>query len=187
MLPAIPRLGAVSLDFMHHFCVIAVSVCLLLFGCSCNGAVPSSSTTPFEVEIRLSPSGAPSAVRAATNVVVDVIFKNNSTNAVRVLDYFEPLPIFFSWDIREKGKAPLSLPGAGKISIPRREYKYLTIPPKGTHSLKVSLSEFLREHRLSFQSGTYTISTSYRNQYGEECVQGIFPSNKIELVVGQES
>lgn len=116
-----------------------------------------------------------------TNLIVAVCFTNKSTNELKLLSIFEPVPVFFSWSVQKKGSAPLDLPGAGKIAFGPEAIAYIHLKPNESYTLNMDLVQFIQRSGLSFADGHYEISTSYRNQYGKDCVKGIFKSNVIDV------
>lgn len=111
-------------------------------------------------------------------VPVRVTFENRDDDPVSVLDAFEPLPVFFSFRLVNPDGTPVSLPGAGKVDFGPQTPGRVELAPGETLSRTVDLASLLTE---PLPPGRYSVSTTYHNQYGEDCFTGRLDSNTIEI------
>ena len=56
----------------------------------------------------------------------------------------------------------------------------LDLPPSGARSFQVDLAKLLRS---PIESGRYSASATYHNQYGENCLSGPLISNAVFLQI----
>jgi hypothetical protein len=111
---------------------------------------------------------------------VDVAFKNNSSTSVKLLKYFDDednLPIWFQIHMTSLDGTPVpGIRGGGKISL-RGPLDYVLLAPGEKFSLRLEVAKFVSD----LQPGSYKISVTYRNQYGEDCFRGELNSNVLEV------
>ncbi len=119
------------------------------------------------------------AVAAANNIPLRVMFSNSGSTDVRLLQLFDPFPVFFSLKItREDGTVVEQVDG-GKVDI-GEELKYITLKPAEAYSTLINLSSVLH---AELDKGTYTLNFSYHNQYGENCFQNEISADTIKLTI----
>lgn len=134
--------------------------------------------SPTSIQLEL--STAASVPYSPAALPVTVTFRNTGTAAVRLLDCFEPVPVFFAFDVVRADGTPLALPRGGKVDFRPEGIRYLKLPPGGSHSIRVDLAGLLLH---PIQTGLYSVSATYRNQYGSNCLSGPVASNTIALPV----
>jgi hypothetical protein len=119
------------------------------------------------------------------SLLLKVAFRNASKNPVRLLKYFDDtpnLPIWFQLHITSlEGTPVLGIQGGGKISI-RDPLDYVVIQPGKTFSVEMDVAKFV----TGLHRGTYKVSMTYRNQYGEDCFRGELKSNTLEITVPRD-
>jgi hypothetical protein len=125
-------------------------------------------------------STVPTVLYGPTKLPVVATFVNAGPTPVRLLDRFEPVPVFFTFDVVRADGTPLPISGGGKIDFGPNEIRYLELPPGGSHSVQADLAKLLR---LPVELGPYSVSATYHNQYGENCFLGGIRSNTILLQV----
>lgn len=109
-----------------------------------------------------------------------VTFQNVSNKPIRILDMFEPVPVFFSFQVTQADGVPIvNVPGAGNMD-PFGSLNYITLKPNEKFTTTVRLDQVLPE---VFQPGDYKLSVIYKNQYGENCFTGRLTSNPIKLKI----
>lgn len=111
---------------------------------------------------------------------VRIAFVNRGRVPVRLLAEFQPLPVFFSFELVRDDGTPIALPGAGKIDFGPGQPECLDLEPGEMHATDADVAEPLG---AGLQPGRYTLAVTYHNQYGEDCFQGVLHSNRIELDV----
>lgn len=115
---------------------------------------------------------------------ISMQFKNKGTTQKRILNIFDPIPIFFSIDIVNSKGIPIELPGAGKIDFGKSQtYQYLIVNPGDAYILSLDLSPFLKANNVVLEKGKYRLKITYHNQYGENCIKGNLSSNEIEFSI----
>jgi hypothetical protein len=118
--------------------------------------------------------------------VLQVGFKNTSKHSERLLKYFadlENLPIWLQLNLTLKDGTPVSgIRGGGKINL-RGPLEYTLIAPGDTFYLNVNVADLVT---APLQEGTYLLSLTYRNQYGDNCFKGELNSNTLEVAVQPE-
>jgi hypothetical protein len=117
------------------------------------------------------------------NIIINMDFKNTSDKQARLLNVFDPLPVFFSINLLAQNGEEISPPGGGKISLDADSVNYIDLPPQASYDTVLNVSEALKKYDIILPAGTYKLNMSYHNQYGEDCFTGWFDSNQIEIDV----
>jgi hypothetical protein len=112
------------------------------------------------------------------NPMLRISFENISKKKVTILRRFSPLQAFFSFRLTKEDGTPKEGLCAARISMPASSIKYITLEPDEFFGFKVRLSD-INDSKL--ESGKYTLTVKYHNQYGENCYQGRIKSNTIEF------
>ena len=110
-----------------------------------------------------------------------VVFHNTSKIPIRLLDHFEPIPIFFQLNIQDVDSNLISLPGGGKIDFFSHDFNYVSLNSGQKYVHVIDLSEFLIQCEKLLPLGQIKISVTYQNQYGTDCIQGKYKS--ADLIV----
>ncbi len=132
--------------------------------------------------LKIAVSAIPGVVYTKSNVPLRLRFENVSGEEIRILRHFEPLPVFFAFDMVDEDGMHVAIPGAGKIDFYEGAMKYATLPAGGTLDVDVNLAEVLTRPEL-VKPGRYMISVTYHNQYGENCFRGMVSSEPISLTL----
>ena len=109
-------------------------------------------------------------------------FENAGDAEVRLLRHFEPVPVFFSFHLTCADGTPVPIAGGGKIDFPEGEIECVPIPPGESFEVELDLAPWLASASLT--PGTYRLSATYHNQYGEDCFQGQLHSAPVEIEIG---
>jgi hypothetical protein len=109
---------------------------------------------------------------------LQVTFRNIGDAALRILDQFEPIPVFFSFNIVYEDGTPIPIAGGGKIDLPSSMKNYITLLPSEHAEIRIDLERLLPG---AIKTGTYQITALYHNQYGEHCFIGSIRSNTITV------
>jgi hypothetical protein len=112
------------------------------------------------------------------NPMLRISFENISKKKVTILRCFSPLRVFVSFRLTKEDGTPLTRPGGGKVSLLESNIKYITLEPDEFFGFKVKLSDI---YDGKLESGKYTLTVQYHNQYGKNCYQGRIKSNAIEF------
>jgi hypothetical protein len=131
------------------------------------------------LELVLAP--IPGEALTAHRLPLRIVFVNDATEPVRILDRFEPLQVFFSFQIVRADGTPLSTAGGGKVDFGPEPLGYVELRPGESHSIDVDTAGLLSE---ALAPGDYSISATYHNQYGERCFRGALESDPITISVG---
>jgi len=138
-------------------------------------------TTPMDSPPTLVLS-APAAPEPARRFLVTARFVNTSQRPLRLLDLFEPLPVFFTARLVAPGGGEVDIAGAGKLDPLQGSLRYAELAPGAILEAALDLAPWLRASSLP--GGTYRLSLQYHNAYGEDCFKGLVDSAAIEVRVG---
>lgn len=130
------------------------------------------------LELRLSP--VEGATYGKNSIPLRVVFENTGADAITLLRHFEPLPVFFAFQMTREDGTPLSISGMGKIDFLEGTVPYLVLNGYELFGIRVDLAMILPEPE-EITAGSYTIAVTYHNQYGEGCFQGKRTSNTIRV------
>ena len=133
-----------------------------------------------ETTLRIEIAVPPGQVAHVGSIPLAITFRNGGT-PVRILRQFEPLPVFFSFDMVDADGTPLLLPGGGKIDLRRNVMEYVTLARGETYMLAVDIHHLMPS---PLKADAYTLSVTYHNQYGEDCFRGSLHSNTITVTIG---
>lgn len=111
---------------------------------------------------------------------IRITFTNHGTAPIRILDHFEPLPVFFLFEVVGADGTPLIIPGGGKIDFGPNAPGYFELRPSDSRSIEVNVGRLLTS---ALQLGLYSVSVTYHNQYGDRCFRGSVKSNTIMVEV----
>ena len=128
------------------------------------------------LEIGLDAVGAPLTTASAP---FRVTFRNAGEAPLNLLAIFEPVPVFFQFQIAGADGTPIDVPGGGKIDPLHGDEPYLALAPGATHAQVVDVAPLLP--RQDWASGAYTVSVRYRNAYGVGCYRGVVESEPITV------
>lgn len=122
---------------------------------------------------------------AKENISLDLRFINMGyTEEIKILNVFEPIPVFFSIYIEREDGTPILVPSVGAISFMEGSLDYIILENRGDqYHVTLNLNEILPE---GLEVGTYTVSVEYHNQYGEG-FKGSLKSNPITLEVMEKT
>ena len=135
-------------------------------------------------ETKVAPQLTISPVAGATylpfSIPLCIEFRNRSAAPIRILNQFEPTPVFFSFDIVATDGTPVLVAGGGKIDFGPTAPSYLELSKDDAYSFEVDLGTLLS---APLQRGRYLISSTYHNQYGDNCFRGVVKSNTIPIEI----
>ena len=107
-------------------------------------------------------------------------FHNMGQEPLRILHWFEPLAVFFWFDLVRADGTPLLIAGGGKTDLVVSDMRYITLEPGEHFELTVDIHPLLP---LPFEPGLYTVRVTYHNQYGENCFRGQVVSNPVDVMI----
>jgi hypothetical protein len=110
-----------------------------------------------------------------------VTFKNTGDSELRILDVFEPIPVFFQFSISKQDGTPITVPGGGKIDPPAGAERYIAIAPGGRYTREIDIAGLLP--KSEWVTGDYYLWVTYRNAYGQGCFRGTAESNAITATI----
>jgi hypothetical protein len=142
------------------------------------GKMATDTGSPLRIVL----STIPGVVYTKSNIPLRVTFENISGQEMRILQHFEPLPVFFAFNMVGEDGMHIAIPGAGKIDFYEGSIKYATLPAGGTLNVDVNLAKVLARPEL-VKPGKYTISVTYHNQYGESCFRGMVSSGPTSVTL----
>lgn len=142
-----------------------------------EGATVDSQVNQGELDLKVSPAGA---TFTDNRMPMQLMFTNLSSKDVRLLDCFEPLPVFFTFKLVGRDGTPIDMPGGGKIDFGPQPPGYIDLKPGATYSLDVDIARLISK---PLSTGLYRISAIYHNQYGQDCFQGKLQSDWIEVEI----
>jgi hypothetical protein len=112
---------------------------------------------------------------------IEIVMRNNLDLPVRFLNVFDDprtSRTFFSVVLRDKEGTPFGPFGGGKISLLRKNIKYVELKKGDEFRLGINLKDFVPS---TLKPGDYEVSITYFNQYGEDCFQGTLESKNFPL------
>jgi len=112
------------------------------------------------------------------SVGVRVTFSNPHDAPIHILDQFEPVPVFFSFDIVGQDGTPVFVPAGGKIDFGPVRPGCRALQQHESHSVDIDLRPLLS---APLRAERYSVSVTYHNQYGDRCFQGVVRSNTIAI------
>ena len=114
------------------------------------------------------------------DLLIKVEFKNMTCDTLKLLDQFDPIGIFFSVTIIPENGQMIQVLRGGKADFPYNMLsKRIPIAPKKSYLKILDLNKILTNENITLAPGKYMLSMAYHNQYGDNCIQGWFESNKI--------
>jgi hypothetical protein len=134
----------------------------------------NDETAPIQLTI----APASPAPCFADTIPLSIGLGNRSDASVRMLDVFEPTPVFFSFAIVRADGTPVIVAGGGKIDFGPGQLHYRELKKGDVHTVAVDLAAVVHPR---LRPGSYTVSATYHNQYGEECFRGVVSSNSIAI------
>jgi hypothetical protein len=114
---------------------------------------------------------------------IQVVFRNDSKNTIRVLDAFRDpgeTRVFFSVTLRDVYGVPIFTSGGGKADFAGKSLKYIELGKGEEYVVNINLKEYLPS-RVRLEQGGYSVSVVYQNQYGEDCFRGTLESDLLAL------
>jgi hypothetical protein len=138
------------------------------------------------VSLRILLSATDDTIYSTENIPLTVTFVNLGGEALRLLCYFDPLPVFFAFDMMDEDGRYVAIPKAGKIDIYDSSLPYIKLGSGEDFAIEVNLAGILA-YPEDMHSGMYTVTATYHNQYGEDCFRGIVNSNSVSILLVSES
>jgi len=122
----------------------------------------------------------------ASDVVIDVAFKNVSAKAIRLPDIFDNLAANTYVSVSSENNRPIIPVKVAVVDYsPGVVSKYITIAPSKTFKGTISLSDILKARNTAFTGSTYKVELSYINNKGINCIKGTFYSNVVKFSIAQ--
>jgi hypothetical protein len=120
------------------------------------------------------------------DIPLDIIFQNDSEEPVRILDVFDnpaAKRVFFNIVLKDAEGSSIDIGGGwGRIDMSPGYAKYTELNENETMKVRINLKDYqLPSERL--KPGVYSISVTYRNQYGTNCFKGTLESELHDLVL----
>jgi hypothetical protein len=103
-------------------------------------------------------------------------FENTSSATVRMLELFEPLPVFFTPSLSRADGGEIDVAGAGKVDPFDGSLAYNDLAPGESLSVGVDLAPWIR---APVTPGLYRLSLTYHNAYGSNCFRGPLASPPV--------
>jgi hypothetical protein len=119
---------------------------------------------------------------------VKVTLENVSNEPLRVLDSFgerHAHRVFFHLDIKSADGQTSMAAGGGKIDLAPRSARYIALKGGEKYELTLDLADLVGD-RVKLRSGTYTVTLTYSNQYGEACFKGSVASKPVQITLGDQ-
>jgi hypothetical protein len=103
-------------------------------------------------------------------------FVNRGPEPVRLLAEFEPLPVFFTFELVATDGTPIAMPGGGKIDFGPGQPRCIDLGPGETHTTEANVGRLLPG---GLEPGRYSMAVTYHNQYTDDCFRGVLHSNPV--------
>ena len=108
-------------------------------------------------------------------------FTNTSSSPVRLLTFFDPLPVFFMASASPVGGSEIDIAGMGKMDPLDGTLTYTQLRPGENLDVPLDLAPWIRGQVVP---GAYRLSLQYHNAYGSDCFKGALDSEAIIVQVG---
>ncbi len=120
------------------------------------------------------------------DVPLDIVFQNSSDAPLRILDVFDnpaAKRVFFNIVLKDAEGSSIDIGGGwGRIDMSPGYAKYTELKENETMKVRINLKDYqLPSERL--KPGVYSISVTYRNQYGTNCFKGTLKSKLHDVVL----
>ncbi len=136
-------------------------------------------TAPLALTLR-----APAVTDPRRRFAITARFTNVSTQPVRLLALFDPLPVFFDPTLIAEDGSQVDVAGMGKADPPKASLRYWTLHQGEHHEVSLDIARWLRG---DVPPPPYRLSMAYHNVYGENCFVGILNSPPITVSAGAAS
>ena len=123
-------------------------------------------------------------VRASGPLTVTARFTNVSSQPVRMLPVFDPLPVFFTTKLQRLSNGEVDVAGAGKADFPDEALQPRVVRPGESLDAELDLGPWIRG---TLRPGHYGLTLTYHNAYGEGCFRGPLTSDPITVEVASAS
>ena len=108
-------------------------------------------------------------------------FLNVSTGPVRMLNVFDPLPVFFTSRLeRLEDGADVDITGAGKADFFEDQLQTIDVGAGRSFDVALDLRPWIRD---SLRPGRHQLTLTYHNAYGDDCFSGPLTSAPAGLDV----
>jgi hypothetical protein len=97
-----------------------------------------------------------------------------------MLRMFDPLPVFFTTSLQRLSGEDVDVAGAGKADFPEEELTPTEVGVGESFDAEVDLKPWIRAPLVS---GTYSLTMTYHNSYGDGCFRGPLTSAPINVEV----
>ena len=119
-------------------------------------------------------------VRQSGPFPVTARFTNVSTQPVRMLPLFDPLPVFFTASLQRLSDGDVDVAGAGKADFPDDELRPVDVSAGDSLDAELDLRPWIRG---TVVPGRYRLTLTYHNAYGDNCFRGPLTSAPITVQV----
>jgi hypothetical protein len=162
--------------------------CLVILGLTTTMLTLPLAALGADPPLSLELSEIAGARYSQASMPVRVTLENVSNEPLRVLDSFgerHALRVFFCLHIRSADGETNTAVGGGKIDLPLRLSRYIALKRGEKYELTLDLADLVKDE-VRLRSGTYTMTLTYSNQYGEACFQGSVTSRPVQITLGDQ-
>lgn len=142
----------------------------------------TDSTRTAPSPLRLTLHARP--VRESGPFVVTARFTNVSSQPLRMLPVFDPVPVFFTTELHRLSNGDVDVAGAGKADFPDEALQPAVLSSGESLDAEIDLRPWIRG---VLTPGRYGITLTYHNAYGEGCFRGPLTSDSITVEVTSAS
>lgn len=135
------------------------------------------STAPSPLRLTLH---GPQVRESAGPFPVTARFTNVSTQPVRILPVFDPLPVFFTTSLELISDGEIDVVGAGKADFPDGFLRPEDLGAGESRDATLDLRPWIRG---TVVSGLYRLTLTYHNAYGDGCFRGPLTSAPITIEI----
>jgi hypothetical protein len=136
----------------------------------------TAAASPLRLTLHAHPVADP-----ARRLDVTARFTNVSDHSVRLLDLFDPLPVFFTTTLAPIGDGEIDVAGMGKIDPLDGSFHYVDLASRASFEVELDLAPWIR---APVAPVPHSLTMRYHNAYGADCFHGPLDSAAITVRIG---
>jgi hypothetical protein len=135
-----------------------------------------AALSPLSLTLHAEPVADPARVFAVT-----ARFTNTSEHGIRLLELFDPVPVFFVTALAPIGGGEIDVAGMGKIDAADGSLQYVELASGASFEVALDLAPWIR---APLAPGPHRLAMRYHNGYGADCFHGLLDSAPINVTIG---
>jgi hypothetical protein len=135
-----------------------------------------AGSSPLSLTLHAEPVADPGRVFAVT-----ARFTNTAEHRIRLLDLFDPFPVFFVTELTPIDGGEIDVAGMGKIDAAEGSLHYVELASGASFEVALDLAPWIR---APLAPGPHRLAMRYHNAYGADCFHGLIDSAPINVTIG---